>query len=179
MTRFIARVGLIMFVIIAALASAAGAAQLKIGVVDINTVISQSDAGKAVNNTLQRYVENVRAELNAKQKVIDDLRQTLDSLSEEQRSEKLAEIETLESELQEAITTAQKDVDNRTEEYRRLVLEDIGKVLAIIAEEDGYHLIIDAATTYYYAKLIDITWEVIRKYNDLYEQALQAAQSNQ
>ncbi|HHW09923.1 MAG TPA: OmpH family outer membrane protein [Firmicutes bacterium] len=168
-----------MFVIIAALASAAGAAQLKIGVVDINTVISQSDAGKAVNNTLQRYVENVRAELNAKQKVIDDLRQTLDSLSEEQRSEKLAEIETLESELQEAITTAQKDVDNRTEEYRRLVLEDIGKVLAIIAEEDGYHLIIDAATTYYYAKLIDITWEVIRKYNDLYEQALQAAQSNQ
>lgn len=179
MTRFVARVGLILLILMAIIVSGASAAQLKVGVVDINTVISQSDAGKALNNNLARYVESLRAELNAKQQVIDELRQSLEGLDEAEKSAKQAEIEQLEAELREAAAKAQQDVDNLTEEYRKILLEDIGKVLAIVAEEDGYHLIVDAATTYYYANLLDITWEVIRKYNDLYEQALQSVQQNQ
>jgi Skp family chaperone for outer membrane proteins len=110
--------------------------------------------------------------------VIDDFRQSLEEVGEDEENARSAEIARLEAELQEAATKAQQDVDNLTEEYRRILLEDIGKVLALIAEEDGYHLIIDAAVTYYYANLVDITWEVIRKYNDLYEQALQQSLQN-
>lgn len=177
MTKLAARVGFMVLVFLI-IASGAGAAQLKIAVVDINTVITQADAGKALNNNLARYVENLRAELTAKQQVIDDLRQSLEEVGEDEENARSAEIARLEAELQEAATKAQQDVDNLTEEYRRILLEDIGKVLALIAEEDGYHLIIDAAVTYYYANLVDITWEVIRKYNDLYEQALQQSLQN-
>ena len=178
MTKLAARVGFMVLVFLAIIASGAGAAQLKIAVVDINTVITQADAGKALNNNLARYVENLRAELTAKQQVIDDLRQSLEEVGEDEENARSAEIARVEAELQEAATKAQQDVDNLTEEYRRILLEDIGKVLALIAEEDGYHLIIDAAVTYYYANLVDITWEVIRKYNDLYEQALQQSLQN-
>jgi outer membrane protein len=177
MLKFMARVGLILFALMAVTVFNVSAAQIKIGIVDINTVITESDAGKAVNDSLARYVENVRIELNAKQQVINDLRQGLEELSEAEQNERLQEIEKLESELQEELAKAQQDIDQLTEEYRKLVLEDIGKVLALIAQEDGYHLILDSSVAYYYSNLVEITWEVIRKYNDLYEQALQAAQS--
>lgn len=178
MTRFTLRAALVSFLLAFAMVSTADAAQIKIGVIDINTVIGQSDAGRAVNDSLTRFVENIKADLTQRQKHIEDMRQSLDdaSLSAEERDKKALEIDQIDKEFRVMISDAQESIDKRAEEYRALVLEDIGKVLALVAEENGYHLIIDSASAFYYARLVDITWEVIRKYNDLFEKASQSAQ---
>jgi outer membrane protein len=173
-----ARAGLIVFLLAVIMTPTAGAAQIKIGVIDTNTVIGQSDAGRAANDSLARFIESTKADLTKRQKAIEDMRQSLDDASTpaEEREKKTLELDQLENELQAMISEAQKAIDNQAEEYRKLVLEDVGKVLALIAEENGYHVIIDSSSVFYYARLVDITWEVIRKYNDLFEKASQSAQ---
>jgi len=73
------------------------------------------------------------------------------------------------AEYEQAVADADAEVQAKAQEFRNQIIADIAEVLRVVSAEEGYDLILDISMVHYYSQLIDITWEVIRKYNYLLE----------
>lgn len=160
------------------MASAALAAE-RVGVIDLALVMEESRAGRQANAILQQFVAERQQALIPYEQRLEELMTRLEneagSLSADERAaledefnllaaEYLALAEQYELEVQQALATLQEQL-----------LADIGVVLQIVAESRGFDLIIEASSAYYYRRVIDLTFEVIREYDDLWEQAQRTA----
>ena|GEM_PF-2470331 len=164
--------------IVAGTAIASAQANLRVAVLDLQVVVSESMAGKQANANLQEFVRAKQAELDQVNARIDALQAELagSGLSASARQAKQAELDALIDELQQLAARAQNEINARAEQLRSVVLNDIGQVLNIIGREQDYTLIIDKSSVFYYKMVVDITWEVVRRYDQLYEAAVRAAQ---
>jgi Skp family chaperone for outer membrane proteins len=57
----------------------------------------------------------------------------------------------------------------QAEELRNQLLAEIAQVFRVIGQE-GFDVILDVTMVHYYSAVVDITYEVIRKYNALIAQ---------
>jgi outer membrane protein len=149
----------------------AGAADVaKIGVIDFQKVISESVAGKKVQGEIQQKGRQMESELQELAKEIEELDKQLARdamvMSREKRQEKQRELEIKKYDLQ----SLQKDYES---EFRQLqskmvakLQEEILKLAEEIGKKEGYLLIIEKNAAVYYPSSIDMTDEVIRKYNE-------------
>ena len=91
-----------------------------------------------------------------------------DSLTDYEKAAKEEELNKMLAERQ-AVAEADTEVQARAQELRNIMIADLAQVLQVLSAEEGYDLILDTSVTHFYSQLIDITWEVIRKYNYLLE----------
>ena len=155
----------------------ASAQSLKVAVMDLQVVMSESVAGKQANADLAQFARERQAQIDEINARVDALQTELaaTNLSESDRSAKQEELNSLIDELQQRVVQAQNEINARQQLLRNRVLNDIGQVLNIIGQERDYSLIIDSSSVFYYKLVVDITWEVVRRYDELYEAAVQAA----
>lgn len=142
----------------------------KIGVIDFQKVISESEAGKKVQGEIQQKGRQMESDLQELAREIEELDKQLARdamvMSREKRQEKQRELEIKKYDLQ----SLQKDYES---EFRQLqskmvakLQEEILKLAEEIGKKEGYLLIIEKNAAVYYPSSIDMTDEIIRKYNE-------------
>ncbi len=142
----------------------------KIGVVDFQKVITESDAGKALEAELKQKGEKMQDDLKQKGKEIDDLSQQLAReamvMSSDKREEMQRELEIKKYDFQ----ALQKKYENQLRQLQierlKKIQDEILKVAENIGKREGYLLIVDRNSAVYYPEKIDITDQIIREYNE-------------
>jgi outer membrane protein len=154
---------------LAAAAPAPALAEQKIGFVDLQRALNEVDEGKAAKATLKREFDEKQKVLDQKKADFDLLRAGFEKqasvMSEEARKEKQGELERRGMELQATYVQMQKELSEREREATRGIFEKMNAIVREIAEGDGLSAVVQAEALVYAAPSLDITNELVRKYN--------------
>jgi outer membrane protein len=146
------------------------AADLKVGSVDIQKALNESEAGKKAKSDLEALIKSKESIINEKSKVVEKLRGELEKqssvLSTEAKKSKGDELEKLLREYQRAVQDSQAEVKKKEGELTEAIIKELREIVEKIGEEEGYTLIIDRGLVLYSDKGIDLTDTVIKKYNE-------------
>ncbi len=161
-----------MALIMAAVLPAYGADIAKIGVIDFQRVIKESEAGKDIQAKLQAKGREMESDLRSLKEKIDKLQEDLKLrstvMSEEKREEKKRELDIKRYDL----NSKQKKYQSELRDLENRLLKKLQKEIYALAEEigkkGGYLLIIEKSAVVYYPNSIDITDKLITKYNESY-----------
>lgn len=167
-------IGAVVLLLMLALSAVASAAD-RVGVIDLALIIDESKAGRQANTLLNAFIEERRQELlpleTQLQELVEALENGAESMSDEERAALEAEVDALAEEYVSLLDQFEADVDAAVQSLRQQILADIGVVLQMVGDSRGFDLIIDTSTAYYYRRVVDLTFEVIREYDDLWEAA--------
>jgi outer membrane protein len=148
------------------------AADMKIGYVDLNKALNESDAGKKAVKALEEIFK-------AKQAVIDEKQQELRKLEEELAKQasilnpdalkgKRDDFEKLKKEFQRMIKDSEEEVEKKRADYMDRIIKELGQTIRKIGEEEGYAVIFEKneAGMIYSSEKMDLTDKIINKYNE-------------
>jgi outer membrane protein len=158
---------------LAALLAAGASAQetAKLGVIDVERILQESVAGKAVIEQLKQLQEQKRAELQAKRDSLDELRKRYTDSRLTLADDKLAEMEKqLEDrtiELQRAQDDAQRDMQKRQGEAFGRIETQVLPIIDQVGKELGFTLIFNKYQSglLFAADGVDITDVVIQRFD--------------
>ncbi len=142
----------------------------KIGIVDFQRVLTESEAGKSVQGQIQQKGREMETNLIELGKEIERLTEQMSReamvMSKEKREEKQREIEIKKYDFQ----SMQKKYQMEFREIEAAEVEklknDIFELAEKIGKKEGYLLIIEKSAAIYYPSTIDMTDVLIEKYND-------------
>lgn len=161
-----------------ALAAVASAAD-RVGVIDLALIIDESKAGRQANTLLNEFIAQRQQELAPYEErlaaMLEQLENEADALPEEERAALETGFDELAQEYFALLEQFEAEVAAAVEALREQILADIGVVLQMVGDDRGFDIIMDAANVYYYRRVVDLTFEVIREYDDLWEQAQRQA----
>jgi len=161
--------------IVLLLASAAGSAELKLGHIDLQRLVSQSDAGKGARENFKAKNEKFQAEINTRAERLKKMKEELD-----------AEIQGVPKgqKIPQSIVDKDKDYGAQTREQQRLlsesneelkvydaeltrkVLDEFSPILAEYAKSNSYDYIFRNADSIAFASdKHDLTDTLIKEFN--------------
>jgi len=148
----------------------------KMGVLNFQEVLKQSAAGKDVFNSLQKeadtYDKKLQALGNSIKGMQEDYGRQESILGEDAKEKKRTEI-------QRQIRNFNTQKDDYAKELKRLemrhlkkVQDEVMKIVADLGKELGYEMILELqnSAVLYRADSIDITDNVIKRYDNVYKQ---------
>lgn len=178
LVRRIALIGTAVLLITFAL-SAVGSAAGRVGVVDLSLIIDESKAGKQANALLNLFIQERQAALLPLEEELERLSAELEngeSLSDEERAALQEEFDAAVMEYVAAANQYEEQIEAAVQDLRDQILADIGVVLQMVGDSRGFDLIMDVSSAYYYRRTVDLTFEVIREYDDLWDEAQRQSQ---
>lgn len=151
---------------------ALGADVAKIGIVDFQRILTESEAGKDIQAQLQKKGREMESDIRSLGTEIEALREQLDResmvMSRKKREEKQRELDIKKYDFQ----SKQKKYQSELRELESKLLEKLQAEIFALAEEigkqEGYLLIIEKSAAIYHPDSIDITDRLIEKYNATY-----------
>jgi len=168
------RLGLILGLLVltgAWLTEAAGSAELKIGSVDIQRAINESNAGKEAKKTIMKEVEKFQQQIANKQKELQQLKDALEKqapmLNPEARATKEKDYQSKIRDFQRWGEDNQNEINQKRMEMERNIAIGLTKVIQKVGADDGFTLIVEnnEQVVLYTSKAIDITDRVIKAYD--------------
>jgi outer membrane protein len=146
-----------------------GADAPKIGVVNLQTVLETSVAGKAAQNELKTQKDKLEADLKQKGNELQELEKRLQReatvMSKEAREGKERELRIKASDLQALQKKYRTDLQELERKYMGQLQKDISDLVAEIAKKEGYVLIISTIGVLYSQPAMDITARLIQDLN--------------
>ncbi|TAK08783.1 OmpH family outer membrane protein [bacterium] len=143
--------------------------RLKIGVVDIQQVISESQAGKTAKEKFRTQVKKVEADLLKEKQEAERLRSDFDKksplLNEEDRRNLEKEIQKRERGYMLSARDFQEELRQREGEMTGEIFKDIVKIVGDVGKAEKFSLILERSQVPYSDEAIDITKKVIELYN--------------
>jgi outer membrane protein len=144
----------------------------KIGVVEFQRLFDNSEAGKVIKEQITVQGKKMEAELKEKGAEIEELKKRLERealvMSKEMREEKEREFRIKVND----IKTLQKKYEAELQEMQKRMMGGLQKetleIIDKIGKSEGYLLIMDKRGVLYSPSTIDITDEVVKKYNATY-----------
>lgn len=145
-------------------------ADVKIGYIDLQRVMSASKQGIDSSQTLQKELDKksrkVKDFSESLKKKGDDLEKQRSALSqpafEKQRDDLMAE----EDQLRMLAGKYQKEMQEKQEEHLQEIIEDVSKISKDLAEKEGFTLILEKRSGILYApEKLDLTDRVIQIYD--------------
>jgi outer membrane protein len=147
-----------------------GADVAKIGIIDAQKILETSSAGKAARKKLKENYDNMRAELEGKAAEIEDLKKQLQReamvMSQEKREEKERELRIKTEDLESLRQKYTRQMQQMEKNLVSLVQKDILAISETMGKQEGYLLIMNTTNVVYSPQSIDITDQVIEKYNE-------------
>ena len=142
------------------------AEQMKIGVIDINKVLNQSEAGKAAKKKMEARYEELKKEIDAKQeeakKLKDDIDRQKVMLGKDKLKEKEDALAAKVADLRRLTQEGEKEMQERQGELTRDVLKLIEAHVETIVKADNYDLVFErSAGVVYVVESMDITNKVL------------------
>jgi outer membrane protein len=148
---------------------AAAADASKIAVVNLQTVLETSVAGKAAQNELKTQKDKLEADLKQKGNDLQELEKRLQResmvMSKETREEKERELRIKASDFQALQKRYRSDLQDLERRLMGQLQKDIGDLVAEIGKKEGYVLIISNIGVLYALPAMDITNRLIQDLN--------------
>ncbi|HVO18482.1 MAG TPA: OmpH family outer membrane protein [Anaeromyxobacter sp.] len=153
-------------------APAARAADMRVAVVDYRRAVHEVDEGKAIDSTLRRELEDKQKQLDAKQAELETMRSDFEKqqavLSDQMKQSKAADIEKRFNDVRQFYVQLQQELAGREQEATKGITERMNGLVREIAEGEGLQVVLEGGSVVWAAPALDLTNEVIRKYNAKY-----------
>ncbi len=151
-------------------------AQVKIGVVDLQRAINETEDGRQAKRRLKKLFDERQKSLNAKQESLkaqkDSLERQQDVLSEDALRKKVEQYQADLMDLQNEYVQYQQELSTKEGELTQKILEKMQGILRRIGQTDGYTMIIEAneGGVVWVPANLDLTDVLIQRYNKLAKQ---------
>jgi outer membrane protein len=153
-------------------AFSAQAADLKIGYVDLNKALNESDAGKKAVKNLEEIFKTKQSAIDDRQKEIkkldEDLAKQTSILNPDVLKEKREEVEKLKRDFQRMVKDSEDEIEKKRTDFMDHIIKDLSELIRKTGEEEGYTLILEKAQSgvLYSPEKLDMTDKIIKKYNE-------------
>jgi outer membrane protein len=155
-------------------ASSFGADVAKIGVVDFQTILEKSDAGKMAMAEINKHGKELEASLKKKGQEIDETKKKLERealvMSKEKRDEKEREIRISTNDLKILQNKYTTDLRQLEAKLVRDIQKEVVEIITKIGKKEGFLVIFEKreAGVLYSPDTIDITDRLIQDYNSIF-----------
>ncbi len=146
------------------------AENIKVGFVDLQRVLNDTDEGKRVKNKLKTMFKEKQGLLDKRQEELKKFKEDFDKqrvvLKPDAVKSKEQELQKKFIELQGLYMNLQKEISGKEAELMQGMLKQTQAILAQIGSSEGFTLILQRGDAVLWGKPhLDITNEVIRKFN--------------
>ncbi len=146
------------------------AADLKIGVMNVQKIIVGCDAGKAAKNRFEQKMKGLqdsfKEEENALKKLQDEIKKKSSAWSEEKKAEKIRVFQKNGRELQAKTEEARFEMKQLQDKELEPILKALEKVVDAFGQKNGYTVIMDSKSgVVYFDKKADISDAIVQKLN--------------
>ena len=146
----------------------------KIGVVDIQKILLTSAAGKIAKAEISKKAREMESTLNEKKSEIQKLQETLEReslvMSKEKRDEKEREVRIKVNDIKVLKNKFEKDLKVLENRVVQLIQKEFEALAQEMGREQGYLLIVTNQTVIYAPNSINITDELIQKYDAVFSE---------
>ena len=153
-----------------AMSGTVAAQNAKVGFVDVGRLLEDSPQAVAARQKLQNEFAPRNEELEKLHKEVSELAQNLanesDVMSEENRLDQEREVQRRRRDFERKRDEVREDLAIRRNEELGKLQDEVNTVVAEIASEEGFDLILTQAVSLYASKRIDITDRVLKKMNN-------------
>ena len=148
---------------------AAQSVALKLGVVDIQAVLEQSQSGHAAKQKLAQDRVGRQKDLEGKQQEVQKLQSEFEKqapvLSDTAKREKSEGIQRRARDVQRMFEDASRDFEKKVREAEMDVTREIFSVIQEYGKDQGYSLILERSTVVYVAGAVDLTSEIVKRFD--------------
>ncbi len=143
--------------------------KVRIGVVDIQRAIEESEAGKKAKGKFRAQVKKVEAEMLREKQEVERLRSSFEKksllLKEDERRTLQRKIQKRERSYRLSMRDHEQELREREGEVTARILKDLQKVIYEVGKEEKFTLVLERSQVPYRDKSIDITDKVVELYN--------------
>lgn len=149
--------------------NAYAAGGLRIGVVNMQRAVSETEEGKAAEKQLNDLKQKLEAEINRKLKEFsgeeEKLRKSWSILKDEEKRKRAEDSQKKYQELQKRYVEAERELMDRKTNIMVKIGEKLNKIIQNLAQRDKYDYIFANEALLWAPPHVDLTNEVIREYN--------------
>lgn len=143
--------------------------RVKIGFLDVQRVLSESQAGKRARERFQGEIKKAEADALRDKNEIERMKSDLDKkgplMKEDERRNLEADLERRFVNYQRSVNDTQQLLQKKDREMTNDILKDLEKVVAEVGKADKFTLILERTQILYSDQGIDITNRVIEVFN--------------
>jgi outer membrane protein len=167
----LARIGFVLATLLVAAVRPEMAAAQKIGVVDMQRALMETEDGRKAKDNLKKLFDQRQKTLDKQQTDLktmkDGLEKQRDVLTREVLAKKLEEYQKAFGELQTTYMEFQRELQAKEAEMTRPILERMKRIIKRLGQTDSYSLIVEAgeAGVVYVPTSYDLTDVLIQRYN--------------
>ncbi len=149
-------------------AGSASAADMKVGVMNVQQVLVNSASGKVAKEKFDEKMKNLQAKFKAEEQELVDMQSEIEkkssAWSEETKQLKVREFQKKRRELQEKSEDARFELKTLQDNELEPILKALEKVVADYGDGNGYTLILDSkGGVIYFSEAVDITDELVKE----------------
>ena len=158
-----------LFMAVVLVGSSALAEELKLGYVDLQRALSETEDGRKAKANLKKIFDQKQKELDEQQeelkKAVEDLDKKRTLLPADKVREKEAELQTRMQKFQQTYLRHQQDLQAKEQEATGKIFERMNKILGKIALAENFTMILDKSALVFAKPHLDLTNDLIRRYN--------------
>jgi outer membrane protein len=143
--------------------------RIKIGYIDIQKVIGDSQAGKRARDRFQAQVKKAEGDIIKERQEIERLKADLDKkgplLKDEERRNMEVDLQKRSVNLQRSMSDHQQELQVKNNEMMSDILKELEKIVNEVGKAEKFTLILERSQILYSDQGIDITQKVIETYN--------------
>ncbi len=153
------------------LVGVASAQDVKIGFVDLQRALNESDAGARAKAEFKVQMDKLKSDLKKQQDDIEALKDRLEKkamvLKEEERRRLETDLQKKMRDFDRAYKDSQAELQSKDNELTANILRDLQELIQEIGEREGFLTILEASSNpvLYSAKSADLTDRIIQLYN--------------
>jgi outer membrane protein len=150
---------------------AAAFAETKIGVVNMQRALDESDAGKDAVAKMKKDYDQMQQRINEESEVLKKMQEELNNqsslLTEEAKQKKIDEYQKKLKEVQRLINDSNEELKKKEQEYVGKIAKDLAELVEKLGKELNYDIIVEAKESgvMYNSKKVDMTDMLIDRYN--------------
>lgn len=143
----------------------------KIGFINLQEIMQESNAGKKAADEFKKYYDKATQEIKASEQELKKMKENLEKqgavLTQSSRNEKEAAYQKKMRDYQLLVNDTNEELKKRDQDMTQKLMPGIIKIVRSIAEKEKYTLVLDVATmpVPYYAKESDFSKKVIEEFN--------------
>ena len=146
-----------------------GQQNFKVGYIDIQAAISESQAGKAAKENFQAEVKKIEAGLLKEKEELERLKTSIDRkgllLKEEERKNLEREFQRRYRNYQRTMQDHQQDLREREKEMTAKILNELQEITVTLGQTENYTLILSRDEVLYANPGADLTGKVVQLYD--------------
>jgi outer membrane protein len=144
-------------------------ADFKIGVVNVQYAVTQTEDGIRATNTFKKVFDKRQQDLDARQTDLEKMKMDIEKqtriLSREALTRRMEDWQKRMVDLQTLFVEHNKELQKRQAELTSPIMKKMISVIGRIAKKNGYDVVVDAQAVPYVRSDLDLTDQVVQMYN--------------